>query len=101
MVNVTYDEVILPPGAPVGASNIQAGQMETYSTGDAISSHDHYIEYRFNWGDGSESPWSLSIEVSYSWPTTGVYTVRAQARCRLHTARISPWSAGLTVTVTD
>ena len=100
VVDVTTHEVITTPMTPTGPSDADVGYVVTYSTGGAISSHDHGVEYRFDWGNGSQSPWATSGNSSHTWTAAGVYDVKAQARCRTHTARISPWSSALTVTVT-
>lgn len=100
-VSVTDREVVTAPDTPAGSAAVQIGQEEMYSTGGAVSSHDHYLEYHFDWGDGNESPWSSSTSASHSWSAPGEYVVRAQARCARHTVNISSWSDGLTVTVIE
>lgn len=53
----------------------------------SIDSHGHNIQYRFDWGDGSaytETGWysnGATVNVSHSWSSNGLYSVRVQARC--------------------
>ncbi|UCG52708.1 MAG: hypothetical protein JSW58_03935 [Candidatus Latescibacterota bacterium] len=101
LVVVTAHEVITTPHTPTGPMDTDVGKTETYSTGGAISNYDHDLEYRFDWGDGNESPWSSSTSASRSWSAEGSYVVKAQARCKIHISRVSSWSTGLTVTVTS
>ena len=59
------------------------------------------IQYQFDWGDGTNSGW-LSVgvvSVGKTWANPGTYTVKAKARCSIHTNVISDWSAGITVTI--
>lgn len=96
-VSVVQEEVSPPPNPPSGYSGICPEKWEPYSTGGAASNLGHTLEYRFDWGDGSYSPWSTSTSASHSWADLGTFEVRAQARCSTHTAIVSEWSDAKTV----
>lgn len=92
-------ESVSNPGTPTGPSSGNVGQSLTFSTGGATSNLGHTVEYRFDWDDGSYSPWSTSASASNSWSVAGTYSVKAQARCATHTGILSGWSAGKSVTI--
>ncbi len=94
-------ETISTPTTPQGSSSGGVGVSLGYSTGGAESDQGHALQYRFDWGDGTTSPWSSNISAFHAWSTSGTYVVKAQARCALHTARVSSWSNGLTVTISS
>ncbi len=74
----------------------------SYSGGSAVSSAGHQVQYFFDWGDGSDSGW-LPVGVtgaSKFWASAGVYSVKVQARCSIHTSVVSPWSAPISVVIT-
>jgi len=53
-----------------------------------------------DWGDGTYSEWAASTNASKAWLANGTYTVRAKARCAIHTSIESDWSEPLLVTAT-
>ncbi len=91
-------ETISTPNTPSGSSSGKAGQSLSYSTGGSTSNLGHDVEYRFNWGDGSYSNWGSSSQ-SHTYTTVNSYTVRAQARCQIHTDKVSGWSSGKSVSI--
>ncbi|MEK7474273.1 MAG: hypothetical protein AAB152_01450 [Candidatus Coatesbacteria bacterium] len=90
-------ETVSAASAPAGPASGLSGQTYVYSTGGATSSFGHTVEYRFNWGDGTYSPWSVSTSASHAWAADGAYTVTAEARCQADTAVVAPASGGLAV----
>jgi len=88
------------PSTPSGPSSGDVGQLLTYSTGGASCSEGHQVEYRFDWGDGTYSPWSPSTTASKAWNSAGTYQIKAQARCATDNSVISGWSSAKSVTVT-
>jgi YVTN family beta-propeller protein len=54
------------------------------------------VAYRFDWGDGDTSDWSVFVPnthtapLGHEWSTKGTYHVRVQAKDR--TGALSPWS---------
>jgi len=92
-------ETVSTPNTPSGPSSGEVGQSLTYSTGGSSSNLGHSIQYRFDWDDGSFSGWTSSTSASHSWSSANTYTVRAQARCAIHTGVESAWSSGKTVTI--
>jgi subtilisin family serine protease len=93
-------ETVTQPGAPSGNTSPIIGQSYNYSTTAATSSMGHTVEYSFNWGDGTTSPWSTSTSASHAWQTTGTKTVTVTARCQTHTS-VTSSSAGMQVNVTQ
>jgi hypothetical protein len=92
-------ELITPPSAPIGQVKGLPGDTFTYMTGGASSNINDPIEYQFDWGDGTVSPWQSSTSASKTWSQGGTFEVRARARCALHTFIESTWSSGLTVNI--
>jgi uncharacterized repeat protein (TIGR02543 family) len=98
----SISETITPPAMPAGPSNGVRNTTYTYTTGGASSSLGHQVQYRFDWGDGTMSPWLSvgSVSASRVWNYTGTYYVRAQARCASDWIE-SAWSGALTVVITS
>jgi hypothetical protein len=95
-------ETISQPDPPAGDAVADVDETKTYTTGGATSSLGHGLEYRFDLdADGLHryTGWSVHETVSVSWPDSGLYVVKAQARCAVHRKKRSPWSAGTTVLV--
>lgn len=94
-------EVISIPDIPVGPDSGFVNFSNIFSTGDAVSSFGHSVEYRFDWGDGNYSAWTISSSISHSWSSSGTYNVKAQARCATDTSVVSSWSSARTVTIEE
>ena len=88
--------------APTSLSGTTCGTTNTsysYSTGGSTSSSGHSVQYRFDWGDSTNSGW-LSVgttSASKSWSSPGTYSVTAQARCSSDTSVFSSSSTPLSV----
>ncbi|MBN1895548.1 T9SS type A sorting domain-containing protein [bacterium] len=93
-------ETVTTPGTPSGEASPTRGQTYTYSTTGAVSSLGHTLEYRFDWGDGTFSFWSVSKSQTHVWNSTGPKNVRVEARCMIHTDK-SNVSGILTVQVLE
>jgi len=96
----TTPHTVYAPNTPTGPASGPAGESFTYTTGGALCSEGHSVEYRFDWGDGTYSAWGSSGSASHSWDTEGTYAVKAQARCAADASVVSGWSAARTVTAT-
>ncbi|MCW5982001.1 MAG: SBBP repeat-containing protein [Bryobacteraceae bacterium] len=92
-------ESVSKPNTPAGTANITPGTNYTYTTGGAVSSAGHPVQYFFDWGDGTNSGWLATgvTSASHSWASAGSYSVKAMARCATHNAIESAWSNVLTV----
>ena len=99
-ITVYVAETVSAPAAPTGSASNQVGQTSAYSSSGAVSSYSDDLHYRFDWGDGSFSTWSVSTSASHSWAAEGTFDVRAQARCSSHTTVVSDWSPVTAVTIT-
>lgn len=104
--NVTLSWLLTPvpcsisvPTQPGGVTTGLTGESYTYSTGGSACSNGHPLEYRFDWGDGTFSAWSSSIQAGKVWPSPGSYQVKAQARCSINTTSISAWSTTRSVEI--
>ena len=94
------EEVISNPGTPVGETSPIQGETYTYTTSGAESNLGHTVEYKFNWGDGTNSSWSTSKNASHAWSSTGSQSVTVTARCQEHTDK-SNTSSSLSVNVQE
>ncbi len=95
-------EVITQPDVPAGPDTVTFTAAFQFTTGGAVSSKGHKLEYRFDFdaaGNHELSAWSPSAGASTSWPDSGSYVVKAQARCATHHDNTSPWSDGKWVAV--
>ena len=97
---ITNVESVSIPGKPSGCMFPAINNTETYSTSGSTCSQDHPVEYSFNWGDGTSSPWSTSTSASHSWNAAGAMAVTVSARCQVNTG-VSSTSDVLTVNVDD
>ena len=91
---VSEIETVSAPTTLSGASYGYTDSSYSYSSGGAISSHGHSVQYKFDWGDGSDSGWLAvgTTSAAHSWSATGIYSVRTMARCFLHPTIESLWS---------
>ncbi|MBE7489416.1 hypothetical protein HS121_14310 [bacterium] len=90
-------EVISTPSKPTSPSSSGlTGENFSFLTGGSTSSVGHSVEYRFDWGDGSTSPWGSSQQ-NHAYSNPGTYSIKAQARCQTHTSKTSGWSGSLSV----
>jgi hypothetical protein len=67
----------------------------------ATTSEGHVVEYRFDFGDGTISDWSLALSAEHAFTAVGTYNVVYQARCADHPAAVSNWSYWLRIEITD
>lgn len=79
-------------------------QPLSFTASGAVDNHTNSVQYQFDWGDGQTSVWSAavasggSVATSHAWAATNTYLVRAAAR---GLGVVSPWSAALSVTITN
>jgi len=91
-----------PPGPVVGHRN---DHLAYTGTGAVSSWHPGtWIEYRFDWGDGSAiTEWSADTIQAHQYAAYGVYEVKTQARCSFpgHGEPESEWSLPTTVSIVE
>ncbi len=80
---------VVKPGTPEGEDNPTVGISQTYTTTGSPSDPCHPMEYRFNWGDGTSSSWSTSLNANHAWNIPGARTLTVDARCRVHANKTS------------
>ncbi len=101
-ITAAAGETVSTPDVPSGPAAAETGETVGYTTGGAVSSLGHVVEYRFDLGDGRVTPWLFtSTSIGHTYTAAGTYEVKAQARCRTHTSIESEWSAATTVVVSD
>jgi len=100
-VTVNYPpETITTPNTLSGPSLGYTGQSLSFSTGGSTSNLGHSVQYSFDWGDGSYSPWGSPTQ-SKTYSDPGPYIVKAQARCQTHTSVFSSWSSAKAISISE
>jgi hypothetical protein len=87
------------PGGPTVAS---VSTSYTFTTGGGVTTLAHPIEYRFDFdakGAHDYSAWSPSNVALKTWTNVGIRDVTAQARCAIHTDKVSEWSLAKSVEI--
>jgi predicted transglutaminase-like cysteine proteinase len=79
---------------PIGPETGDANEKLTYSV-SMKSNLSGLYSYGFDWGDGNIT-WASSPIASYSWPNSGIYILRVQAKCDQET---SIWSPGKVIMI--
>jgi uncharacterized repeat protein (TIGR03803 family) len=88
-------ETVSTPNTPSGPATGTINTSYDFTTGGSTSSLGHALQYKFNWGDGSDSGWLAqgTISASHAWTSNDTFHVRAMARCVSDTGVESLWSA--------
>ena len=83
------------------------GPREGYvNTTYSFAGHDDHckcgapVQTRFDWGNGTYSSWSSNLTRTKSWADPGMYYVRIQQRCPIHTFIVTEWSDVLDTNIT-
>jgi hypothetical protein len=99
-VYAVADEIVTVPLPQGPVSGIEGGYY-SYSATGGFSNLDHPVQYRFDWGDGSDTGWLPVGQTSAfkSWVSLGNNDVRVMARCANHPSVESVWSSALTVNI--
>jgi ELWxxDGT repeat protein len=95
---VNTADIVTQPSAPAGTVAGNTETSHTYTTGGSISLKGNDVQYRFVWGDGTDSGW-LPVGVTSAdknWDIPDIYTITAEAKAA--TASSTP-SGGLQVTM--
>lgn len=96
-----------PPNAPIkpiGPTLVEAGTVYQYNS-SAVDPDGDSVRLRFDWGDGSISPWSdfvtsgTSVSASHTWTTVSNYPIRVIAQDT--NGSNSSWSETLTVMISQ
>jgi hypothetical protein len=94
-----------PPATPSAPSGPDSGMRDvSYSlTATTTDPDGDQVAFKFDWGDGSQSPWSAyvnsgsSVTMSHSWSGEGTYQVRVKAKDAYDAE--SGWSASHSITI--
>jgi hypothetical protein len=100
VVSVYGAETVSAPTTPTGPTTGDTETLLRFTTGGAVSSEGHAVQYQFSWGDGTSSAFGGPGNVGHLWTEAGTYEVKAHARCSDHPAVESAYSDVLTVTIT-
>lgn len=100
-IAVSGVESVTAPGVPGGPVSGVAFTPYTFTASGAGSSMGHTVQYRFDWGDGTDSGWLEAgiTSATHAWTSAGTCLVKAMARCSQHPDVESPWSGTLSVTI--
>ncbi|MBN1348038.1 choice-of-anchor D domain-containing protein [candidate division KSB1 bacterium] len=98
--NFVVTEIVTIPTAPLGPAVGVIGKMLTFTSGGAFSDLGHPVEYQFDWGDGTFSSWGAATATHY-FLSSGEKSVRARARCQIHTGIVSGWSEAKLVAISE
>ncbi|MDG5466808.1 SBBP repeat-containing protein [Deltaproteobacteria bacterium IMCC39524] len=91
-------ETVSIPSLDVSLFSVKPGEQVHLVGSGSTTSQEHNVEYRFDYGDGTQSAWGAA-EIDHSWPTNGHFPVKVQARCQVHTHRESSWSNAIYILV--
>lgn len=90
------------PDKLTGDVTVAKNSSHEYTTNDAISALGHPLEYRFGyvlytgqtewWDFATIYPWQREKAFTFSFPETGEYKLRVQARSVYHHESVSGWS---------
>ena len=98
-VSVTQEHSVSAPNTPTGDSPLCEGETGSFSTSGGTCSEGHQVnQYKFDWGDGSESSWN-SGAADKSWSNSNTYCVRAKAKCSAGVE--SNWSGCYSVSIQE
>lgn len=92
------------PVKPVGPTLVEAGAMYQYNS-SAVDPDGDLVRLRFDWGNGSLSPWSdfvesdTSVSASHAWVNVSNYPIRVIAQDT--NGSNSSWSETLTVMISQ
>jgi hypothetical protein len=88
------------PSTPSGPSSGVPGASYTYSTGGSTATSGDTPQYRFNWGDGSNSGWLApgTTSASHVWASPGTYQVTATAEDAAYGTTYGSGSKTVTIT---
>jgi hypothetical protein len=100
VITICEPETITKPGTPDGELNPVQNINYTYTTSGATSNLGHTLQYKFYWGDGTNSSWSTSTSASHKWSSLGSKNISVKARCKIHPEITNP-SNTLNVTVQE
>lgn len=90
------------PAMPYGPTSGPVNSIYFYETGGTRCNNNWYfVEYQFDWGDGTLSPWSPLPLAWHTWSKPGEYHVKARARCMYAPQIVSDWSKPLVVVITE
>jgi hypothetical protein len=100
---ITTVEVVSAPSQISGPGSGLPGTAYAFAVSGSVSSSGHAVQYKLDWGDGSDSGWLAvgTTSASHSWASTGTFAVRAMARCAEHNAVESLWSEPHALVITS
>jgi len=89
---------VSPPDAPSGPPASYVGEKIYFSSNAETCNQGHYLDYQFDWDDGTTPKWTAASSDSHSFSHEGNYQVRVRVRCVQ--GEESEWSPAVQVVVT-
>lgn len=65
----------------------------------SLCTRGHTVAFRYEWGDGSASPWESGARHQHAYADSGTYSLTVRARCTVDTAIVSGLSGAVSVAV--
>jgi ELWxxDGT repeat protein len=92
-------DFVTTPNVPSGPTSELINATHSYSAGGAVSLEGDDVQYRFHWGDETDSGWlsAGATSADHEWTEPGSYTVTVEARAAGDHGVVSRTSAGLEV----
>jgi len=87
------------PARPVGPSEGTPGTNYYHETSGSTDPEGGTVEYKWDRGDGSPSPWMTTLRSIHSWSSTGTYQIKVKARDEFGAE--SGWSSTTTIVISQ
>ena len=97
-ITVQPDEEVTIPSIPAGSDSGIIGENYNFITGRAYSNYGNDVEYQFDWADGTMSNWGNGSR-DHVYFLSGVYSIKARARCVLNNNVVSEWSDAYNIVI--
>ena len=89
---------VSPSPNVTGPSDGETDTPYSFTAVDSSCNLGHALEYKFDWGDGSQSNWGSATQ-SHSWASEGIKPIRAKARCSIETTNETSLGNAWSITV--
>ena len=77
------------PNMPAGQTDLLVDDWYGFETSKVTSSVGHAVEYRYSWGDGTNSSWSPDTSAAHKWSSEGTFGIVAFARSKVDTSQMT------------
>ncbi len=94
------DHNVSRPDRPDGPTTAKVDESVQFETDGSTCSEGDSVEYRFDFGDSTQSDWSKDKVANHTYEDEGSFKVSAQARCSKSKVT-SSWSDSFTIDIDD